>query len=49
MAMSLALAGLRISGTEIEDPACTAQTYPNFWTDLDRLVHNSTGQVSSAS
>jgi 3-phosphoshikimate 1-carboxyvinyltransferase len=49
MAMSLALAGLRISGTEIEDPACTAKTYPNFWTDLDRLVHNSTGQVSSAS
>ncbi len=34
MAMSLALVGLRQSGIEIEDPACTAKTYPEFWKDL---------------
>lgn len=34
MAMSLALAGLRIEGVEIQDPGCTAKTYPGFFEDL---------------
>jgi 3-phosphoshikimate 1-carboxyvinyltransferase len=37
MAMSLALAGLKIPGVVINDPECTAKTYPGFWTDLQRL------------
>lgn len=38
MAMSLALAGLRIPGVVILDPGCTAKTYPGFFEDLARLV-----------
>lgn len=38
MAMSLALAGLRIPGVEILNPGCTAKTYPNFFTDMGRLA-----------
>ena len=38
MAMSLALAGLRIPGVEILDPCCTAKTYPKFFDDLTRLA-----------
>ncbi len=38
MAMSLALAGLRIEGVRILDPACTAKTYPEFFSDLERLI-----------
>lgn len=37
MAMSFALAGLKQSGVVIENPACTAKTYPRFFEDLDRL------------
>jgi 3-phosphoshikimate 1-carboxyvinyltransferase len=37
MAMSLALAGLRIPGVVILDPACTAKTYPGYWEDLGSL------------
>jgi 3-phosphoshikimate 1-carboxyvinyltransferase len=37
MAMSLALVGLRQSGVTINDPGCTAKTYPQFFEDLDRL------------
>jgi 3-phosphoshikimate 1-carboxyvinyltransferase len=37
MAMSLALAGLRIPGVVIKDPACTAKTYPRFFDDFERL------------
>jgi 3-phosphoshikimate 1-carboxyvinyltransferase len=36
MAMSFALAGLRIPGVTILDPGCVAKTYPGFWTDLER-------------
>jgi 3-phosphoshikimate 1-carboxyvinyltransferase len=35
MAMSFALAGLRIPGVTILDPGCVAKTYPGFWTDLE--------------
>lgn len=37
MAMSLALVGLRQSGVRINDPGCTAKTYPRFFDDLANL------------
>ncbi len=37
MAMSFAVAGLRIPGVTILDPGCVAKTYPGFWDDLARL------------
>jgi 3-phosphoshikimate 1-carboxyvinyltransferase len=42
MAMSFALAGLRTPNVVIKNPACTAKTYPNFFTDLERLIRQST-------
>jgi 3-phosphoshikimate 1-carboxyvinyltransferase len=41
MAMSLALAGLRIPGVVINDPQCTAKTYPEYFQDLASLVAQS--------
>jgi 3-phosphoshikimate 1-carboxyvinyltransferase len=37
MAMSLALVGLRVPGVAINDPGCTAKTYPHFFRDLAAL------------
>ncbi len=37
MAMSLALVGLRVPGVVINDPGCTAKTYPHFFHDLAAL------------
>jgi 3-phosphoshikimate 1-carboxyvinyltransferase len=37
MAMSFALAGLRIAGVSINDPACVDKTYPRFFDDLAKL------------
>lgn len=37
MAMSFALAGLKVEGIRIADPGCTAKTYPEFFTDLETL------------
>jgi 3-phosphoshikimate 1-carboxyvinyltransferase len=37
MAMSFALAGLRVPGVTIQDPGCVAKTYPGFWDDLEGL------------
>ncbi len=37
MAMSFAMAGLRIPGVTILDPGCVAKTYPEFWNDLGSL------------
>jgi 3-phosphoshikimate 1-carboxyvinyltransferase len=37
MAMSFALAGLRIPGVEIEDPACVAKTWPDYFEALDSI------------
>ncbi|MBN8647921.1 MAG: 3-phosphoshikimate 1-carboxyvinyltransferase [Caulobacterales bacterium] len=34
IAMSFALAGLVIEGLKIQNPACTAKTYPKYWDDL---------------
>ena len=38
MAMSLSLAGLRIPGVRIMNPACTGKTYPEFFSDLESLI-----------
>ena len=37
IAMSFALAGLRIPGIVILDPACTGKTYPQYWDMLEGL------------
>jgi len=37
IAMAFALAGLKIPGLVIEDPACTAKTYPGYWDTLAGL------------
>ncbi len=37
MAMSFALVGLKQPGVAILHPECTAKTYPEFFSDLDRL------------
>jgi 3-phosphoshikimate 1-carboxyvinyltransferase len=34
MAMSFAVAGLRIAGVKINNPGCTEKTYPRFFDDL---------------
>ena len=38
MAMSLALAGLRVPGVVIQNPRCTEKTYPDFFRDLAGLI-----------
>jgi 3-phosphoshikimate 1-carboxyvinyltransferase len=38
MAMSLSLAGLRIPGVRILNPACTSKTYPEYFADLEALI-----------
>jgi 3-phosphoshikimate 1-carboxyvinyltransferase len=37
MAMAFALAGLRVPGVEIENPACVEKTWPDFFEALERL------------
>lgn len=37
IAMSFALAGLRIGGITILDPGCVGKTYPGYWADLASL------------
>jgi 3-phosphoshikimate 1-carboxyvinyltransferase len=37
MAMSFAILGAIAGGVTIQDPACTAKTYPGFWDDLAAL------------
>jgi 3-phosphoshikimate 1-carboxyvinyltransferase len=37
IAMGFALAGLKIGGVVIENPACTAKTYPGYWDALASL------------
>jgi 3-phosphoshikimate 1-carboxyvinyltransferase len=37
IAMSFAVLGLARPGVTIADPACSAKTYPDFWSDLARL------------
>jgi len=40
MAMSFAIAGLRIPNLSISDPECCTKTYPNFFADLTALIAN---------
>ena len=35
LAMSFGVLGAIVPGITIDDPACTAKTYPGFWTDLE--------------
>jgi 3-phosphoshikimate 1-carboxyvinyltransferase len=37
MAMSMALVGLKVPGIIIKNPGCVAKTYPDFFSDLERL------------
>jgi 3-phosphoshikimate 1-carboxyvinyltransferase len=37
IAMSFALAGLKINGITIQDPDCVAKTYPTFWDTLRHI------------
>jgi 3-phosphoshikimate 1-carboxyvinyltransferase len=37
MAMAFAVAGAKMCGLQIEDPAVVNKTYPDFWTDLRKL------------
>lgn len=41
MAMSFALAGLRIPGVRIKNPRCVEKTYPRYFDVLDALVRGS--------
>jgi len=43
MAMSLALAGLRVPGVVILDPACVGKTFPDYWRKLAALAGLETG------
>lgn len=38
MAMSLALAGLRIPGVRVMNPGCTSKTYPRYFEDMRGLI-----------
>jgi 3-phosphoshikimate 1-carboxyvinyltransferase len=40
MAMSFAVAGLRIPGVRIENPKCVEKTYPAFFSDLAQLIQS---------
>lgn len=46
MAMSLALAGLRVAGVQIADPACVGKTFPGYWRALAALTGISVGDGS---
>ncbi|QXQ06812.1 3-phosphoshikimate 1-carboxyvinyltransferase [Sphingosinicellaceae bacterium] len=37
IAMSMALAALRVPGVAIRDPDCVRKTYPDYWQDLESL------------
>jgi 3-phosphoshikimate 1-carboxyvinyltransferase len=41
MAMSLALAGLRLPGVVIQDPGCVGKTFPGYWDTLWPLLGRS--------
>lgn len=45
IAMSFALAGLKIGGVTILDPACVAKTYPDYWRALGALGVRFEGDV----
>ncbi|MCI0182749.1 3-phosphoshikimate 1-carboxyvinyltransferase [Sulfoacidibacillus ferrooxidans] len=41
MAMAFAITGLRVPGTRIENPGCTAKTYPEFFSQLESVINQS--------
>jgi 3-phosphoshikimate 1-carboxyvinyltransferase len=43
MAMSFAVAGLRVPGLVINDPGCVAKTFPDFWRRWDAAFGNVAG------
>ncbi|HEV2513156.1 3-phosphoshikimate 1-carboxyvinyltransferase [Bosea sp. (in: a-proteobacteria)] len=45
IAMSFALAGLKIGGVTILDPGCVAKTYPDYWRALGSLGMRFEGEV----
>jgi 3-phosphoshikimate 1-carboxyvinyltransferase len=46
MAMSFALAGLKLHGITIQDPDCVAKTYPGYWLALASLGVGFEGEVA---
>lgn len=48
IAMSFALAGLRLPGIVILDPACTGKTYPEYWDKLSGLGVKLRPEISPA-
>ncbi len=40
IAMAFSILGLRVPGTIIEDPGCTAKTYPDFFGNLEQAIRN---------
>jgi 3-phosphoshikimate 1-carboxyvinyltransferase len=38
MAMSLALAGLRVPGVRVADPGCVGKTFPDYWDRLSAIT-----------
>jgi 3-phosphoshikimate 1-carboxyvinyltransferase len=38
--MAFAVLGLQVSGVQIVDPGCVAKSYPDFWTDLARMIRS---------
>lgn len=47
IAMSLAIAGLRVPGVDVESPAVVAKTWPGFWEMLTNLGRKTPGNHSS--
>ncbi len=47
MAMAFAIAGLRSPGVRIQNPACTAKTYPEFFEDLRAATQPSNRHAQS--
>jgi 3-phosphoshikimate 1-carboxyvinyltransferase len=37
MAMSFAVAGLKVPGIRILDPDCVAKSFPNYWEVFEQL------------
>jgi 3-phosphoshikimate 1-carboxyvinyltransferase len=37
LAMSFALAGLRVPGVKIENPDCVKKSFPTFWKEFEKL------------
>jgi 3-phosphoshikimate 1-carboxyvinyltransferase len=38
LAMSFAVAGLRVPGVRVENPECVTKSFPEFWEEFERIV-----------